>query len=171
METDTLKTCCFLGHRKIEINEELTNQLHRIIENLITEKNVDTFLFGSKSDFDSLCFKVVTELQKKYSRIRRVYVRAEFSYIQNESKHLLKSCDETYFPERIVNAGRAVYVERNYEMIDKSEFCVFYFNEDYLPPRRKNSRRDLWDYQPKSGTAVAFEYAERKKKTIFNVAK
>ena len=31
-------------------------------------------------------------------------------------------------------------------------------------------RRDLFDYQPKSGTAVAYDYAVKKKKEIINVA-
>ena len=68
-------------------------------------------------------------------------------------------------------AGKASYVERNQEMINKSEFCVVYYDEKYLPPQRKNSRRDLFDYQPKSGTAVAYNYAVRKKKEIINVFK
>ena len=67
------------------------------------------------------------------------------------------------------NAGKASYVERNQEMINNSKFCVVYYDENYLPPRRKNSRRDLFDYQPKSGTAVAYDYAVKKKKEIINV--
>ena len=65
-------------------------------------------------------------------------------------------------------AGKASYVERNQEMINKSDFCVIYYDENYLPPRRKNSRRDLFHYQPKSGTAVAYDYAVKKKKKIIN---
>lgn len=69
----------------------------------------------------------------------------------------------------MAKAGRASYVERNQEMINKSDFCIFYYDENYLPPRRKNSRRDLFDYQPKSGTVVAYEYALKKQTVIFNV--
>ena len=43
-------------------------------------------------------------------------------------------------------------------MINKSDYCIVYYDENYLPPRRKNSRRDITDYQPKSGTAVAYDY-------------
>lgn len=66
------------------------------------------------------------------------------------------------------NAGRASYVEKNQEMINHSKFCVVYYAENYIPPRRKNSRRDLFDYQSKSGTAVVYNYAISKKKTIIN---
>ena len=60
------------------------------------------------------------------------------------------------------------YRELYQEMINHSKFCVVYYDENYLPTRRKNSRRDLFDYQPKSGTAVAYEYAVKKKKEIIN---
>ena len=60
------KTCCFFGHRKISETEELKSKLIEIIEKLIVEKQVDTFLFGSKSRFNSLCLELVTELKEKY---------------------------------------------------------------------------------------------------------
>lgn len=164
------KNCCFLGHRKIIETEELHNKLYEIIENLILNEGVDTFLFGSKSEFDKLCLKTVTTLKEKYPHIKRIYVRAEFPCIdENYKKYLLKSYDYTYFPEGILNAGKASYVERNYEMIDKSKFCILYYNENYLPQRRKNSKSDLSDYQPKSGTKVAYDYALKKHMTIFNL--
>ena len=77
--------------------------------------------------------------------------------------------EDTYFPEKIRGSGKASYVERNREMIDKSNFCVVYYDENYLPPRRKNSRRDLTDYQPKSGTKLAYDYAEKKGLKIINL--
>ena len=55
-------TCCFFGHRKINKTEELKSKLIEIIEKLIVEKHVDTFLFGSKSCFNSLCIELVTEI-------------------------------------------------------------------------------------------------------------
>lgn len=164
------KTCCFFGHRKIEERDTLKIRLYEIIENLIINENADTFLFGSKSEFDSLCCEVVAILKEKYSYIKRVYVRAEYPIISDDyEKHLLQSYEETYFPQKAINAGKAVYVERNCEMIDKSDICIVYYKDSYTPPRRKNSKRDLIDYQPKSGTGIAYQYAVRKKKKIINV--
>ena len=128
-------TCCFFGHRKIEVTDELVNRLEEVVGNLITEKKVDTFLFGSKSQFYKLCLAVVTELKKKYPHIRRIYVRAEFPYIdENYIAYLLKRYDHTYYPERIINAGKEAYVERNYEMIDNSNYCVIYYDKNYILP-------------------------------------
>jgi len=164
------KTCCFFGHRRIEVTDELASRLKEIIEGLIIEKKVDTFLFGSKSEFDRLCLRVVTELKRTYPHIRRIYVRAEFPYIDKSyTAYLLKRYDHTYYPEQMIQAGKAAYVERNYEMIDNSYYCVIYYDENYRPPRRKNSKRDLCDYQPNSGTKRAYDYAQKKGLKIVNI--
>ena len=163
-------TCCFFGHRKINETPELIEKLTKTVESLITEKGVNTFYFGSKSEFDNLCHKIVTTLKEKYSQIERIYVRAAFQHIPDwYEDSLLEHYEGTYFPEHVEKAGKASYVKRNQEMINKSDYCVVYYDENFLPPRRKNSRRDLFDYQPKSGTAVAYDYAVKKKKEIINV--
>ena len=167
MGTD--KACCFFGHRKIDKTLELIERLTRESEALMTEKAVNIFYFGSKSKFDDLCHKTVTELKEKYPHIKRVYVRSAFQLIPDWYENsLLEHYEDTYFPEHIENAGKASYVERNQEMINKSDFCVVYYDENYAPPRR-NSRRDLTDYQPKSGTRLAYDYAVKKGKEIINV--
>ena len=98
-----LNTCCFLGHRTINETGEMKSDLYRLVERLITEEKVDTFLFGSKSRFDDVCLEIVTKIKEKYPHIRRVYVRSSFPYI-NESyrRYLLKSYDDTFYPEKIM---------------------------------------------------------------------
>ena len=165
-------TCCFFGHRKIHETDDLKKELYNVIEDLILTQNVNIFLFGSKSEFNSLCLEVVTELKEIYPYIKRVYVRAAFENIDiGYEKYLLESYEKTYYPEKIRGAGKAAYVERNYEMIDKSKYCVIYYDEDYKPPRRRNSKRDLVEYQPKSGTKIAYDYAEKKENKIINLCK
>lgn len=154
-------SCCFFGHRKIVITECLVESLQNEIEKLIKEKKIKTFLFGSRSEFDDLCHKVVSELKEKYSDIVRIYVRAEYPYINEEyRKNIMKRYEETYYPEKIKSAGKASYIERNYEMIDKSEYCIFYYDEKYVPIKGK-----------KSGTKIAYEYAKKKGKKIKNLKK
>ena len=171
IEAEKSHGCCFFGHRKIDKTSELIERLTKAIEVLITENEVDVFYFGSKSEFDDLCHKVATGLREKYPHIKRVYVRSAFQHIPDwYEDSLLEHYEDTYFPEHMSKAGKASYVERNQEMINKSDFCVFFYDENYLPPRRKNSRKDLFDYQPKSGTGVAYEYAMKKKdKQVLNV--
>lgn len=163
-------TCCFIGHRHIEKTDGLENRVHNIIENLILNENVDTFLLGSKSEFNDLCKHILCDLKEKYPHIVRIYIRAEFPHIDDSYKnYLLQWCDDTYYPERMIDAGRAAYVERNYEMIEKSDYCVVYFDESYAPAKRKNSERDLVAYQPKSGTKIAYDYAVKRCGKVINV--
>lgn len=149
------RTCCFIGHRKIEDTLELRRELYDSIERLITEEKVDTFLFGSKSRFNDLCYGLLTAIKEKHPHIKRIYVRAEYSYIDDSYKeYLLKYYEDTYYPEKIIGAGKAVYVERNCEMINNSRFCIFYCDELNAPTTRK------------SGTKIALDYAVRNKKEI-----
>ena len=157
---------CFIGHRNIEKTDELISLLRDTIVTLI-DKGVTTFLFGSKSEFDNLSWKIVTELKKNYPLIKRVYVRASYQFIDKSyEEYILQSYEETYFPPKLENAGKFSYVERNYEMIDNSTYCVFYYNEDYIPPQNRNT---LLPSSNNSGTKIAYEYATKKKKIIINL--
>ena len=164
------KTCSFFGHRDTEQTEELKQKVQEIVERLIVEEGVDIFLFGSRSKFDDLCLLIVTELKGKYSNIKRVYVRSQYPCIDKLYKdYLLEFYDDTIIPNRVEKAGKASYVERNQEMIDASDFCVFYYNPCYLPPKRKYAKRDISEYQPKSGTRIAFDYAYHRKQVCEDV--
>lgn len=173
------KRCCFIGHRTIEQTDELLALLTDTIRRLILEEGVCYFLFGSRSAFDDLCHRIVTEFQQEFPNIVRVAYtrRSEYAVKAEEKVKMertwatilktevkLKDYDAEVQSDRVFSAGKASYVERNQEMIDDSDFCVFYYNKSYLPPRRKRSNRDLSSYQPKSGTRLAYEYAVQKSK-------
>ena len=151
---------CFIGHRSIQKKEDLKSSLKQTILDLI-HKGATTFLFGSKSEFDDLAWETVTELKTTYSFIKRVYVRSANQNISTSyEKYLLESYEETYFPPKLEKAGKYSYVERNYEMIDNSMYCIFYYNENYIPQSKRTS-----------GTKIAYKYAIRKKKQIINLYK
>ena len=180
----TIKTSCIIGHRNAEFEDSEIKKLKELFESLIVNKNVKVFLFGSRSNFDFICHEIVTELKAKYSFIqRKCYTcRSETCTLENELKywekiysdfykkevHLLGVEEEVKF-ENKCNAGKACYVERNQAMINDSDICVFYYNEHYEPKMRKYSKRSISYYQPKSGTALAYKYAELKKKEIINI--
>ena len=71
------KACCFIGHRKIEKSVELTQRVRAVINDLIENKGVTTFLFGSRSEFDDLCHEIVTELQRIIRKLSGLCIRAE----------------------------------------------------------------------------------------------
>ena len=155
-EIEIKKTCCFIGNRKTVETEALRKNLFEIIENLIVEKEVTTFLFGSKSGFDNICYDIVDDLKEKYIHIERIFVRAEFPHISEDYRNcLLQFYEDTYYPKSVLGANRAVYIKRNYEMIDKSDYCVIYYNEKFAPATRK------------SGAKISLDYAIKRKKKVF----
>ncbi len=155
-----MQSCCFIGHRKIKETQELKNSIYNIVENLILNKGINTFYFGSKSDFNDLCYEITSRLKEKYSYIQRIYVRAEFQHIDDSYRnYLLEYYEDTYYPPDIANAGKAVYVKRNLEMIKRSEYCIIYYDENYIPQKRTSINKNQKSYQPKSGTKQAYDYA------------
>ena len=128
-----------------------------MVENMIIQFGVDTFLFGSKSRFNDICHEIVTQIKGKYPHVKRIYVRAEYQHISDEYKrYLLNDYEDTYYPEQIIGATKSIYVKRNYEMISKSEYCIVYYKQDY--PNKK------------SGTRLAYDCALKNNKTIYNVS-
>ena len=165
-----IKTCSFIGHRTVSKPELVKEKVLETVENLIVERGVTKFLFGSKSQFDDLSLSAVTLLKEKYPYIKRVYVRSNFAEISDKyEEYLLELYDETYIPERVINAKRKAYVVRNYEMIDKSNVCVMYYSESYSPPAKKRKSVFLIENTPRSGTRIAYEYAVSKNREIINI--
>jgi len=171
MDNRKFYTCSFFGHRNVNVSEQLENNIMNLVEYLIINNNCKYFCFGSKSKFDNLCFDIVTKLKKQYSYIVRINYRAENEdYFTDDYKNfLLKIYDEIYFNDNLRKLGKLKYVVRNQAMIDDSDYCIFYYDENYKPPMRKKSKRDLFEYQPKSGTKLAYDYAVNKHKKIINL--
>ena len=65
---------------------------------------------------------------------------------------LLRRYDETYYPESLLSAGKAVYLERNRCLVQRSRFCIVYYDKSSAPPR--------------SGTKSALDYAMRQGREI-----
>lgn len=176
--------CCFIGHRKINMTKELEQKLKETIEKLIINNNVTTFLFGSKSEFDSLCHSIVSELKQKHPNIKRIKYtcKSESCLFEDEKekwenilsklekqKILLNAFEEEFEHKTKYTSGKASYIERNKAMIDNSDYCIFYYDENYKPPTRKHKKSDAFKYQPNSGTSLAYNYAKRKRKNLINI--
>ena len=148
-----------IGHRKIEKTKELESAIERVVIDLI-ESGADTFLFGSRGEFDEFCYDIVTRLKERYD-LKRVYVRAAFQYISEDYKnYLLTLYEETLFPSSVCSAGRVSYIKRNEAMIDACDVLLTFYDKNYLPNTKEKSN---------SGTAIAFKYAFSKNKRILNI--
>ena len=158
-----MKACSFFGHRDTAQTEELKQKVREIVERLIVEEGVDTFLFGSRSKFDELCHIVVTELKEKYPHIRRIayLCKHEARCLVGEGEKIRRTIktvagrdiyvgeyEEIKKSDRVNSAGRASYVERNQWMIDDSDFCIFFIEREV------------------GGSALAYDYAQKYKQAI-----
>lgn len=155
--------CSFIGHRAVENGDKVSSILKSSIVTLIEQKGVNTFLFGSRSEFDDICHKVVTDLMDQYPFIKRIAYTCKsewacmedereehergFSKLMNKEISLKGYEGEIEFSTKY-KAGRASYIERNQAMINDSDFCIFYYNDGYSPKSAG-----------KSGTKIAYEYA------------
>lgn len=167
--SQTNKICCIIGHREIENTGALRKRVRDTLLDLI-RIGADTFLFGSRSKFDNLCLETLTDIKQCYPHIRRVYVRAEYPDISEDyERYLLSVYDETFFPGSVINAGKASYIKRNFDMIDKADVCVFYYNDKYVPKNKSSFGKFILPHQSVSGTKIAFEYARSHNKNIVNL--
>ena len=163
------EVCCFIGHRKIENASEIRIKLSEILTKLI-KQGITKFIFGDHSQFNDLCYDTVTELKEEYPHIERIKFRKDYQEIsESVKKYFLDGFEDNICPDGVAKAGKASYVERNQAMITASEVCIFYYNENYQPERRKESKRSISTYQPKSGTRLAYEFATSKSKIIINL--
>lgn len=164
-----MKSICFIGHRKVENAAAVRQKLQQILPELI-RNGAERFLLGDHSEFNSICYDVISELKKVYPQIMRIHFRTDYQYADEYTlRFLLQGYEETVFPPQLANVGKAVYIKRNRAMIDQSDICIFYYNEKYLPPRRKQSAACVIEYQPNSGTAAAYTYAAKQQKQCINL--
>lgn len=148
-----------IGHRKINKTQDFVNKLTEIIVNLIENEGADSFLFGSRSEFDDLCYDIITELRYKYPQIKRVYERAEYGKIdQDYLKTVLKYYEDTFYSYKVESSGKLAYVTRNEILVLACDVLLVYYDQEYNPPKKGNS-----------GTKKAVNYAKKKNKRIINV--
>lgn len=123
-------TIAFIGHRKVPQANAVAERLRAKLRLLIESECADTFLFGSRGEFNALCYSVVTELKADYPNIKRIYVRAEYPHINDDYAAYLRTLYEySYFPPQIEKAGYRIYVERNRILADSCDMLICYYNE------------------------------------------
>lgn len=149
------KSCSVFGHSKIKITEELENNLKSTFKMLITQENVKYFYFGGFGEFDDLCHSIITELKNEYPEVYRIFCLSDPRH-QRLSKRPKWLKDEDYEEITYLDLNfdywytRIYY--RNCEIIDHSDFVVFYVN-----------------HTEQSGAYKALQYAIKKKKQIINI--
>lgn len=149
-----MKICSFFGHRDITVSEELKIKLNKEILHLL-KIGFECFYFGGFGMFDHLCWQLVTELKSDYPNIRRVFCLSDPRHTRlSKRPKYLKNTDYEEFIYLTLDSdywySRIYY--RNCEMINQSEFVIFYAFE-----------------KENSGAYKAYKYAKKIKKNLINL--
>ena len=152
---ENYKTCSFFGHREINITDELyAITTAEILKSVSLGCRI--FYFGGYSAFDSLCYKIVSEIKNKQPElgIRRIYCVPLERYLRRKVHYFNpEDYDEVVYLTPSFEGWYSSIYFRNRAMIDASDFIIFYAEE-----------------REKSGAYKAFKYAKTKRgKHIINL--
>ena len=156
---ESLKGCCFTGHRQIPQNlvPILKQRIKDGIEYLYSNMGVTTYYAGGALGFDSLAAEAVIEQRRERGDVRLVIVvpcrnqdarwsaadRARYERIKREADEVI-CLAEHYFD--------GCMHQRNRYMVDHSAYCICYLTEQ------------------RGGTAYTVQYARERGLRIFNLA-
>ena len=157
---ESLKGCCFTGHRQIpqDLAPKLKQRVKDGIEYLYANMGVTTYYAGGALGFDALAAEAVIEQRKKYPSISLVLVipcrnqavrwsagdKAKYEQLKGDANEVI-CLAEHYFS--------GCMHQRNRYMVDHSRACICYLTERT------------------GGTAYTVKYARERGLRIFNLAK
>lgn len=148
------KTCSVFGHSDIDITDELTDKARTEIDRAIKD-GVRIFLFGGRSDFDDLCYDLVTEKKNADPElnIKRVFCFALDKQLGKPPRWFIRKDYEALdCPAKDFDYWYTAIYYRNLAMIDRSDLILF-----YVEPREN------------SGAYKTFRYAVKKHKRFVNL--
>ncbi len=129
-----MKKCCFTGHRKLKITQELKDSLNNTIESLINQ-DVTDFYAGGALGWDTLCEQTVIELRRKYPHIKLHLIlpcsekeqTAKWNNMQKTNFHqILTQADSIEYTSKDYFKG--CMKKRNTRLVELSDCCICYYN-------------------------------------------
>ena len=142
-------TCCFLGHK--DTPPSICGKLEEVIEKLITENGVDSFLMGNQGNFDSMALSILRSMKAQYPYISYNVVLA-YMPTEREVWNPYKY-GETLLPEGIEDVHPKFAISwRNKWMVNESDIVIAYVSHSW------------------GGAAKYVEMANKKRKRIVNIA-
>ncbi len=148
------KTCSCFGHSKVNITDELIARTRIEIDKAVAD-GVRIFLFGGRSDFDDLCYDLVTEKRNAEPQldIKRVFCFALDEQLRKPPRWFIKKEYEALeCPTKSFDYWYTSIYYRNLAMIDQSDLILFWVE-----------KREI------SGAYKTYRYAVKKQKNIINL--
>ncbi len=148
------KTCSCFGHTYVDITDDLIARTKTEIDKAVAD-GVRIFLFGDRSDFDDLCYDLITEKRnaEPWLNIRRVFCFSLETQFRKPPRWFIpKEYEALDCPLKIYDYWYTSIYYRNLAMIDQSDLILF-----WVEPREN------------SGAYKTYQYAVRKHKRIVNL--
>ena len=115
------KVCAFLGNATIFDVKETAEKIRQAAIDLITHKQVDTFLVGTKGEYEVLTHKVMEQLRCDYPTIKIMLVIA---YVK-DLERCPYSFDDFYYPWKVEKSNKRWSIaKRNEWIIDEADFII-----------------------------------------------
>ena len=115
------KTVAFLGNETLWNTQETADKIRQEIMDLITHKQVDTFLVGTKAEFETLSHKVMEQIQCDYPDIKIMLVIA---YAQ-DLERCTYNFDDFYYPQKSeLGYKRWGIAKRNEWIIEQTNYII-----------------------------------------------
>lgn len=138
--------CTFFGHKDTPFEAE--KKAEQIILYLIEIKGVNLFYVGNQGDFDFMVRRILKRLKESHNIDYFVIL----AYLPTE-KEFNEDYSDTIYPEIFENVPHKYRInKRNQWMVENSDFVITYVTQKF------------------GGAAKYKEYAERKNKTVYNIA-
>lgn len=143
-----MSVCSFCGHSTFDICYK--KRLISVIEELITEHNVNCFFVGNNGEYDRCVASALNEMKKRFPHIQCYIVLA---YMPGRAGEFSRNSLPTIYPAGLETVHpRYAITHRNRWMVNQSDYIVAYITHDY------------------GGAWQTFRYAKSKKVQIINLA-
>ncbi len=148
-------TVSFFGHREVDNFFCIEEQLEKLIIELLSTKEYVEFLVGKNGEFDQLVSSTIRRIKKNY-RDDNCYHTLILPYDTAQYRDNYASFNEYYDQVDIYENSykahfKAVFQNRNRQMVDRSDLVVFYLERDY------------------GGAYQAYQYAVKQKKNTIKL--
>ena len=180
-----VKTCCFIDSGIVYINRRKETQIYDVLESIVVNDGVGTFIFGGRTTFADMCLDIVTALKNKYPHITRVryicgneaavlqskYDRYKGIYMPFEGMSVYQAIvDKEYRVTPKSVGGPDVYAERDMAMVDNSDICVFYYSDERHMVSQYNRHEIAFCIEDVNCKNI-YNHARQKHKKIINLYK
>ena len=142
----------FFGHSDYVESKEDERKILSFFERTVGDLPAEMFL-GGYGSFDAFARRCAEKYRQSHPNVRLVLVTPYLTpeYQRNHLEHAKKEYDSVVYPELECTPPKFAILKRNRWMVDRADVIVAYVTHTW------------------GGAYQAYEYANKKKKSIYNV--